>query len=147
MDIERRIKRLEYTNRVLWTLFLLTFGILSTNYAGAANKRTDITANSIKTSSLFVANRYGKQGVHIEAGDSGLVSLTITDANGKQSVALLSDPSGRPMVCLSYGGKCRLALGDVYRGDNRELNFQLRDKQGKIIWMPDALNPAPSASR
>ncbi len=147
MDIESRIKRLERTNRALWAMLFILVVIAFTGYAGAASKGQDITANTIRTKSLTVTNRYGKQGLQIETGDSGMVSLTITDASGKQSIGILSDSSGRPQVCLSYGGKCRLALGDVYRGDGREVNVQLRDQQGQNVWMPDARNPAPSLSR
>jgi len=147
MDIEHRIKRLERTNHALWVLLLLTAGIWTASHARAANKGPDIIANSIRTKSLYVTNPYGKQGVQLEVGDSGIVSLTITDPNGKQSIALLSDPSGRPIMCLYFQGKCRLALGDVYRGDSRELNLQLRGGDGQIVWMPDARNPAPSVAK
>jgi hypothetical protein len=144
MDIEKRLKRLERTNRLLLLLLVITaitFWCTAGRNVNAAQQPVNIVANSIETHSLAVVNPTGKQGVKIAVGDDGMVSLEMTDVNGKESIGLLSDPSGKPSICLAYQNVCRVVIGDVYRANQRELSVQLRNSAGDPIWMPATQNP------
>jgi hypothetical protein len=145
MDIEARLKRLERTNRLLLLLLAIAaitfWRTASSLHVDAAPQPGDIVASSIETRSLAVVNPTGKQGVKIAVGDDGMVSLEMTDVNGRESIGLLSDPDGKPSVCLAYRNVCRVVIGDVYRGSQREISVQLRSRDGKPIWMPAAPNP------
>ena len=144
MDIERRLKRVEWTNHLSLVLLIIAVIALwhnSSNDVNAANHPGDIVANSIETRSLAVVNPTGKQGVTIAVGDDGMVSIGMTDVNGKGTISLLADPDGKPSICLAYRNVCRVVIGDVYRGNQREFSVQLRDKAGNAVWMPEAGNP------
>lgn len=69
-----------------------------------------------------------------------MVTLALTNPQGKQTIALGTDPSRLPAVRVGTGGPCRVILGDVDRGRAREMSLQLRDKNGRAIWMPQARN-------
>lgn len=148
MDIENRLRRLERRNRCLLILLALIVGYEATSYVNAGEHPQRIIADSVQTHSLSVVNPYGKQAVTIEVGDTGMVSLGVSDAEGQETIGLLSTPSGEPSICLAYGGKCRIVIGEVYRGNQPELSMQLRDKNGHSIWMPETANAfSPSTSR
>ncbi len=150
MEIENRIKRLERTNGLLMLLLAITaiaFWCNASRRVSAAQHPEDIVANSIETRSLAVVNPTGKQGVKIAVGDDGMVSIGMTDVNGKLTVSLLSDPDGKPSICLSYRNVCRVVIGDVYRENQREFSVQLRDKAGNPVWMPATANPVAAAGR
>jgi hypothetical protein len=150
MDIEQRLKRLERTNRLLLLLLAIaaiTLWCTTGGHVNAAQRPANIVANSIETRSLAVVNPTGKQGVKIEVGDDGMVSVEMTDVNGKESIGLLSDPSGKPSICLAYQSVCRVVIGDVYRASQRELSVQLRDNAGDPIWMPAIQNSMAVARR
>jgi hypothetical protein len=117
------------------------------SHVSADSRPRNIVADSVETRSLAVINPTGKQGVKIAVGDSGMVSLEMTDVNGKESIGLLSTSSGEPVICLAYNGKCRVVIGDVYRGNQREFSVQLRDKAGNAVWMPEAGNPVKSSGQ
>jgi len=116
-------------------------------HVDAAGHSRKIVAESIETRSLAVVSPYGKQRLTIDVGDSGMVGLGINDVNGKESISLLSAPSGEPSICLAYEGRCRVVIGDVYRGNQREFSVQLRDKAGNPVWMPDTANPVTSSAQ
>lgn len=151
MDIESRLKKLERTNRVL---IAALFGVLAATattavvgHVHAQGRARKIVADSIETRSLAVVNPTGKQGVKIAVGDDGMVSIGMTDVSGKGTVSLLSDPDGKPSICLAYRNVCRVVIGDVYRGDQRELSIQLRNSSGNPVWMPATPNPIATAAR
>lgn len=143
MDIERRLRRLEWTNRFLMVLLLLGIGSGAIGYVNAQGHAGKIVASSIETRSLKVDDpAYGKQGLEVSVGDDGIVSLSITDVEGELTAGLSSvNPVGEPALCLSYQGTCRVVIGAVYRGNQPEFNVQLRDKHGNPIWMPGTANP------
>lgn len=145
MDIETRLKRVERTNRLLLLLVAIAaiafWSVASGGNVNAAQQPVNIVANSIKTRSLDVVNPTGRQGVKIAVGDDGMVSLEMTDVNGKESIGLLSDPDGKPSICLAYRNVCRVVIGDVYRGNQREMSVQLRNRDAHPIWMPTTPNP------
>ena len=143
MDIESRIRRLEWTNRSL--IFLLSIALIlwmTAGHVSAGSSAKRIVADAVETRSLSVVNPTGKQGVKIAVGDSGMVSIEMTDVNGREALGLLSVSSGEPSLCLAYQGKCRVVIGDVYRGTQHEFSVQLRDKAGNSVWMPETANPA-----
>lgn len=141
MDIEKRLRRLEWTNRVLFALVLIAVAGATTGYVKAARSPGKIVADSVVTRSLKVVNPYGKQGVEIAVGDDGMVGLDFTDTSGRQTLGLLSDPAGSPTICLDDQHTCRVAIGYVSRHNCPELNLQLRNKNGDPIWMPKTVNP------
>ena len=117
-------------------------GYVTINKANAEAHPRKIIADSVETHSLSVVNPYGKQGVEIHVGDTGFVTLDMLDTQGRESISLLTTPSPEPSICLGYKGKCRIAIGDVYRGDQRQMSIQLRAKDGKtVVWMPETTNP------
>lgn len=140
MDIEQRVRRLEITNRVLSALVLITVAGATVGYVKAAGSPGRIVADSVVTHSLKVINPYGKQGVEIAVGNDGMVGLDFTDTNGRQTLGLLADPAGSPILCLDGQHTCRVAIGLVYRHNCPELNIQLRDESGHTIWMPGVVN-------
>jgi len=146
MNFESRLKRLEWTNRFLLVLLPIVW-CAAISHVNADSRPRKIVADSIETGSLAVVNPTGKQGVKIEVGDSGMVSLEMTDVTGKESIGLLSVPSGEPSICLAYEGKCRVVIGDVYRENQRELSVQLRDKAGSAVWMPGTANPVRNSQQ
>lgn len=140
MNVEDRITRLERTNRLLWLSLFGSIGVLI--ICGATLPyRGDIVAKSIKTRSLYVSNPYGKQGLQVEVGDTGMVDLTITDPHGAQTIAIGTEANGTPSICLSSAKHCRVTIGDAYRGNSREMTFQLLDQKNRIVWMPPKRNP------
>ena len=141
MDIETRLRKLEWMNRVLITLLVVCAGYTTMIYLHSEEESRSVTADSIQTRSLSVVNTYGKQGFKIDTGDSGTVALTFSGTKGKITVGLVISPSGDPNFCLFYAGVCRIALGEVYRSNQRELSIQLNDKEGHPIWMPETPNP------
>jgi hypothetical protein len=145
MDIETRFKRLERANRLLLLLLAIAavgfWSAMSGHNVNAAQRPRNIVANSIETHSLAVVNPTGKQGVKIAVGDDGMVSLEMTDVNGKESIGLLSGPDGKPSICLAYRNVCRVIFGEVYRGNQSEMSVQLRDHDANPIWMPVTPNP------
>jgi hypothetical protein len=150
MDIENRLKRLERANGLLLLLLAITaiaFWCTASSHVSAAQHPADIVANSIETRSLAVVNPTGKQGVKMAVGNDGMVSIGMTDVNGKLTVSLLSDPDGKPSICLSYRNVCRVVIGDVYRENQREFSVQLRNKAGNSVWMPATTNPIAAAGR
>jgi hypothetical protein len=150
MDVERRLRRLEWTNRFLMVLLLIGIGSGAVGYVNAQGHAGKIVASSIETRSLKVDDPgYGKQGLEVSVGDDGIVGLSITDVKGELVVGLSSvNPVGEPVLCLSYEDVCRVAIGDVYRGNQREFNVQLRDRHGNPIWMPSTANAyVPSNSQ
>lgn len=151
MDIEKRLRRLERANRMLFALLLIAVAGSTIGYVKAAGSPDKIVADSIVTRHLRVVSQYGKQGAEIFVGDDGSVGLDFTDTNGKQTLSLYSEPGpgGSPSICLGDQHTCRVIIGYVYRGNHPELNFQLRDKDGKPIWMPNVENPyaLPGASK
>jgi len=150
MDIERRVRRLEWTNRVLIVLLVIAIGRGAIAYAQAQGHTGKIVASSIETRSLKVDDpSYGKQGLEVSVGDDGMVGLSITDVKGELTVGLSSvNPVGEPTLCLSYRNVCRVAIGVAYRGNQPEFNVQLRDEHGNTIWMPGTTNPyVPSNSQ
>jgi hypothetical protein len=152
MDVESRLKRLERTNRLLVTLLVLFVVVVGFNIgsrvdAATSTEKKDIVANSVTTRSLAVVNPTGKQVVKIEVDDDGMVGVGVADADGEETIDLLSDPSGTPSICLSYHHVCRIVIGDVYRGNQREFSVQLRNKDKKTVWMPGVANPEPLSGR
>jgi hypothetical protein len=150
MNVEDRLKRLERTNGLLLLLLAITaitFWCTASSHVSAAQHPGDIVARSIETRSLSVVNPTGKQGVKIEAGDDGMVTIAMTDVSGKQTISLLSDPDGKPSVCLAYRNACRVVIGDVYRKNQREFSIQLRNKTGDSVWMPATANPVAAVGR
>lgn len=144
MDIESRLRRLERINGLLIVLLItaaITLWFTAGSNVSAAVQPGKIVAKAIETRSLAVVNPTGKQGVKIAVGDDGMVSIGMTDVSGKGTVSLLSDPDGKPSICLAYRNVCRVVIGDVYRGNQREFNVELRDKAGNSIWMPNIANP------
>ena len=147
MDIEKRLRRLELTNRLLIALVLIALAGATTGYVKAARSPGTIVADSVVTHSLRVVNSYGKQGVEIAVGDDGMVGLDFTDSSGRQTLGLLSDPAGSPTICLDDQHTCRVAIGLIYRDNCPELNIQLRNKDGAPIWTPKIVNPfTPTAT-
>ncbi len=150
MDFETRITRLERTNRLLLLLLAataITFWCTASTHVSAAQHPADIVANSIQAHSISVINPTGKQGVKIEVGDDGMVSIAMTDVRGKQTISLLSDPDGKPSICLAYRDVCRVVIGDVYRENQREFSVQLRNNAGNSVWMPASANPRATIER
>src|ERR1035441_9168675 len=96
MDIESRLKRLEWTNRFLFVLLPIVW-CAAMSHVSADSRPRNIVADSVETRSLAVINPTGKQGVKIAVGDSGMVRLEMTDVNGKESIGLLSTSSGEPV--------------------------------------------------
>lgn len=146
MNLEDRLKRLERINTVL-VLFCLALAIFAFWYAAngrvaAAQQLPNIVANSVKARSLAIINPTGKQSLTISVGDDGMVGLEVTNVRGEESIGLLSDPDGKPSLCLAYQNVCRVVLGDVYRGQQRELSIQLRNDLGQSVWMPNRPNLA-----
>ena len=118
-------------------------------WGGHAGKPGSLNSRSIAPNSganIFGVNPTGRQGVKIAVGDDGMVSLEMTDVSGKESIGLLSDPDGKPSVCLAYRSVCRVVIGDVYRKNQRELSVQLRNNVGNSIWMPATANPIVAAA-
>lgn len=154
MDIETRLRRLERTNRFLLLLLIIAIGIAwysawtANSHVSAAQHPANIVANSIETRSLSVVNPTGKQGLYVSVGDDGIVTLLITDAKGEETIGLGSvNTVGEPSICLAYRNVCRVVIGDVYRGNQREFSVQLRDKDGNPVWMPATENPVAAAPR
>lgn len=151
MDIESRLQALERTNRLLLLLLAMTVAMLwstaSSSHVSAAQHPEDIVASSIEARSLAVVNPTGKQGVKISVGDDGMVSIAMTDVSGKGTIGLLSDPDGKPSICLAYRNVCRVVIGDAYRGNQRELSVQLRDEAGNPVWTPTTPNPVTTSGQ
>lgn len=141
MEIEKRIRRLEWTNRALLASVLIVVVGAATGYVKAATSPEKVIANSVTTQSLSVVNPYGKQGFYVKVDKSGRVSAELRDANGKTTLRLLSTVSGEPSICLSDSHTCRVVIGSVIRAGQRELSIQLRNKNGHMIWMPGVNNP------
>ena len=97
MDIETRLRRLELTNRLLLTLLLLIAVYSTIGKVNAEGHPRRIIADSVETHSLSVVNPYGKQGVTIDVGDSGMVGLGFSDV---QTESNRSPYSQRPRVNL-----------------------------------------------
>lgn len=140
MDIEKRIRKLEFTNRLLLALALIAVVGATTGYVKADRPVRKITADSVVTHSLTVVNQLGKQSAKIFVGDDGSVGLNFYGTSGKLNLSIYSDPAGSPSICLGDRHTCRLAIGYVFRNNCPELSFQLRDENGKSIWMPSTVN-------
>lgn len=150
MDFEARLKRLERTNRLLLlslAIAAIALWCTASTHVSAAQHPADIVANSIQAHSISVVNPTGKQGVKIEVGDDGMVSIAMTDVRGKQTISLLSDPDGKPSICLAYRNVCRVVVGDVYRENRREFSIQLRNNAGNSVWMPATANAIATTER
>jgi hypothetical protein len=149
MDFENRLKRLEWMNRFLIGLLsavLIVAWSTASGHVNGASRTSKVVANSVVTHSLTVDNSTGKQAVTVDVGDDGMVSIGMTDVNGKETIGFLVDSAGNPSICLAdKGTPCRIVIGDVYRGSQRELNIQLRDKDGTSVWMPPTANPIAAA--
>jgi hypothetical protein len=151
MDLENRLRRLERTNRLLLVLLAITATTFvcaaSDHGARLAQRPATIVADSVVTRSLAVVNPTGKQGLRIAVGDDGMVVLGITDAKGKETIGLISEPDANPTLCFAYRKVCRVVIGGVYRGLQPEMSVQLRDSLGHPIWMPGAANPLAGLRR
>lgn len=149
VNIENRLKRLERANRFLLLLIAamaVALWSVAAGHVSAAQNPQNIVANSIKTHSLSVVNPTGKQAVTIAVGDDGMVSLGMTDVNGKETIGLLTEANGEPSICLAYKGSvCRIVIGEVQRGNQREFSIQLRNADGKPGWMPATANPVAAS--
>lgn len=142
MDIEKRVRKLEFTNRILFALMLIAMAGATVGYVKAAGSPTKLFVNSVVTHSLEVVNpAYGKQRAEIFAGYDGSVGINFYSTDGKLTLGIYSDPAGSPTVCLDDQHTCRVALGLVYRHNCPELNFQIRNGSGDSIWMPKVVNP------
>ena len=148
MDIEKRLRRLELTNRLLFALVLIAVAGATTGYVKAARSPGKIVADSVVTRSLKVVNpAYGKQGIELFAAEDGSVGLIFTGYDGKQTLGLYADPAGSPSMCLDDKHTCRIVIGSVDRNNCPELNIQLRNKDGAPIWTPKIVNPfTPTAT-
>lgn len=141
MDIERRIRRLEWTNRLLFASLLMVAAYAATGFVDAAAPAGKIVADSVVTHALHVVSPYGKQSFDVEIGDSGVVDVALNGSDGKSTLNLLLEADGSPSMCVSDGHTCRIVIGSVSRNNQREISIQLRDKNGHTIWMPDVANP------
>ena len=145
MNTENRLKRLERINVFLLfflAIMAITFWCTVSSHVNAAEHSSVIVANSIETRSLAVVNPTGKQGVKVAVGDDGMVSIGMMDVNGKETIGLLTEANGEPSICLaSKGSVCRIIIGEVQKGNQREFSVQLRDKAGNPVWMPTTTNP------
>lgn len=140
MNIERRLRRLEFTNRMLFVLLLIAGAGTTIGYVKAAGSPGRIVADSIVTRHLRIVNPTGKQSAEIFVGDDGSVGLNFYGTNGKLTLGVYSDPAGSPTICLDDQHTCRVAIGLVYRDNCPELNVQLRNNRGHSIWMPNVVN-------
>ena len=142
MDLEGRVRRLEWTNRFLIAVCFVAIGSNAIRNVHAQGHSGKIVASSIETRSLKVDDpSYGKQGFEVAVGHDGIVGLSITDVTGQTTFGIVSpNPVGEPILCLSYEGVCRVAIGAVYRSKQPEFSVQLRDKHGNPIWMPGTAN-------
>jgi hypothetical protein len=141
MDIEERLRRLEWKNRLYSILLAIIGAYAGIGYVGAEDHTAKVVADSVVTRSLSVVNAYGKHGVKIDVGDSGIVSLGLYNVKGKSTISLFNEADGLPSICLEDGNTCRIVIGEVYRGTKPEFSLQLRDKNGEPIWMPETPNP------
>lgn len=143
MSIEGRLRRLEWTNRILLALVAVMLASAAMVHVHAQVPHRKIVADSIETRSLVVDNpAYGKQALRVTVGDDGIVTLSITDVKGEETFSVGSvNPVGEPTLCMDYRGVCRVAIGAIEPGNRPEFSVQLRDKHGHAIWMPKAPNP------
>ncbi len=144
MNVEKRMKQLEWVNGILLVSFIgmgIIFYISNIKHVKASDSLPNIVANSIKTHSLTVDNPTGKQGITMAVGDDGMVVIGLNNVNGHGTIDMLTESDGKASLCVAYKNICRIVVGNVYRGTKDEFSIQLRNDKGKSIWMPPISNP------
>jgi len=142
MEMEKRLRRLEKANRVQFILLALMGAYISIGYVNAATQPKKIVADSIVTHELAVVDEVGPSRITMSVSKDGGNTLAFVDTKGDQTMSLGLLATGQPDICLADDYTCRITLGESFRDNNkRELNIELRDRNGKTIWMPETRNP------
>jgi len=153
-ELEVRIKRLESLIRILMVLILFSlagviFLLVENNRLRTCGKLSElqvvasIEAKKIKAQSIEVIGSHGRNSMLLAVSDDGWVNLSFTDLDGKQRVALLQTPSGKPALHFFGQKSNRLSVGviDPPNWSGEEFSIHLLDENHRMIWSPNVGNP------
>lgn len=113
MDVEERVKRLEWWNRllVLGMASLLAYGF-STQVVPARGKIEKI----VRAERLEIMGPQGEPAAILGFDDEGAAGLFINDPGGSMRVALAHDPSGSALFIRDAEGVIRVGVAQFAHG-------------------------------
>jgi len=113
MDVEKRLKRLEWWNRllVLGLASLLAYGF-STQVVPARGKIEKI----VRAERLEIMGPQGEPAAILGFDDEGAAGLYINDPGGSMRVALAHDPSGSALFIRDAEGVIRVGVAQFAHG-------------------------------
>jgi len=113
MNLERRIKKLEWWNRllVLSMVSLSTYGF-STQVAASKGKTEEL----VRTERLEIMGKQGQPAAILGFDDQGSAGLFINDPGGSVRMALAHDPEGSALFIRDADGVIRIGVAQFAHG-------------------------------
>lgn len=113
MDLEKRVKRLEWWNRflLLGVMSLLTFGF-TTQVVSAKSKIDKV----LRAERLEIVGQGGEPAIILGSDDEGAPGLFINDPGGSMRVALTHDPGGSALFLRDAEGVIRVGVAQFAHG-------------------------------
>jgi len=113
MNLETRMRRLEWANRVLWV------GILCLSFYGFRERAMPTAAKTeklVRTERVEIVDPQGRTALVVGLDDQNATGLYINDPDGSMRVALAHDANGSALFLRDADGVVRVGVAQFSHG-------------------------------